>query len=312
MPWIRTLSLDDADDKVLEAMAQQRTLYPREYAQPVQELDQGLPGIVASHTLIPEALYHAFATTSTAWRIRWGSAGIESWCKGTHRNCLPCGRAPSHYFVRSSWPLSCSSTSKRWPLGSRKKKRSKGVSRRGSITLAPWAIRRSLSVGKPARGRLSAMYRPYSCSNGEGWNSGTSTRCSSCPGAICSQAAGAALFRGRPISVQPRTSWKKAVDRASSRVARVTCASATIVLLFRLGLSAGCRSPHDNRRLVWDHRGTDAVSCMKILVFSRGDDERLKRRPEAEMLRGTNRESGPHSAGRPGRSDDEIAPTRRR
>ena len=62
MPWIRTLSLDDADDKVLEAMAQQRALYPREYAQPVQELDQGLPGIVASHTLIPEALYHAFAT----------------------------------------------------------------------------------------------------------------------------------------------------------------------------------------------------------------------------------------------------------
>jgi len=65
------------------------------------------------------------------------------------------------------------------------------------------------------------MCRPYSCSNGEGWNSGTSTRCSSCPGAICSQAAGAALFRGRPIGVQPRTSWKKAVDRASSQVARV-------------------------------------------------------------------------------------------
>ena len=62
MPWIRTLSLDDADDKVLEAMAQQRALYPPEYVQPVQELDQGLPGIVASHTLIPEALYHAFAT----------------------------------------------------------------------------------------------------------------------------------------------------------------------------------------------------------------------------------------------------------
>ena len=62
MPWIRTLSLDDADDKVLDAMAKQRVLYPREYAQPVQELDQGLPGIVASHTLIPEALYHAFAT----------------------------------------------------------------------------------------------------------------------------------------------------------------------------------------------------------------------------------------------------------
>jgi hypothetical protein len=43
-------------------MAKQRSLYPVEYEQPVQELDQGLPGIVASHTLIPEALYHAFAT----------------------------------------------------------------------------------------------------------------------------------------------------------------------------------------------------------------------------------------------------------
>jgi hypothetical protein len=28
----------------------------------VQELDSGLPGIVASHTLIPQALYHALST----------------------------------------------------------------------------------------------------------------------------------------------------------------------------------------------------------------------------------------------------------
>jgi len=62
MPWIRTLSLDDADAQLLEVMAKQRSLYPVEYVQPVQELDQGLPGIVASHTLIPEALYHAFST----------------------------------------------------------------------------------------------------------------------------------------------------------------------------------------------------------------------------------------------------------
>ena len=62
MAWIRTVSLEEADAAVLEAMAKQRSLYPVEYAQPVQELDQGLPGIVASHTLIPEALYHAFST----------------------------------------------------------------------------------------------------------------------------------------------------------------------------------------------------------------------------------------------------------
>ena len=62
MAWIRTVSLEEAEPSVLEAMAKQRSLYPVEYEQPVQELDQGLPGIVASHTLIPEALYHAFAT----------------------------------------------------------------------------------------------------------------------------------------------------------------------------------------------------------------------------------------------------------
>jgi hypothetical protein len=62
MAWIRTVPMDDADDSLKMAMADQRALYPSEYSQPVQELDQGLPGIVASHTLIPQALYHAFAT----------------------------------------------------------------------------------------------------------------------------------------------------------------------------------------------------------------------------------------------------------
>ncbi len=62
MAWIQTVSLEEADESVLKAMADQRALYPPEYAKPVQELDQGLPGIVASHTLIPAALHHAFAT----------------------------------------------------------------------------------------------------------------------------------------------------------------------------------------------------------------------------------------------------------
>jgi hypothetical protein len=62
MAWIRTIALEDADENLLKAMADQRSLYPVEYAAPVQELDQGLPGIVASHTLIPQALHHAFCT----------------------------------------------------------------------------------------------------------------------------------------------------------------------------------------------------------------------------------------------------------
>jgi len=62
MAWIRTVPLEGEEDSVNEAMAGQRALYPREYAEPVHELDQGIPGIVASHILIPRALYHAFST----------------------------------------------------------------------------------------------------------------------------------------------------------------------------------------------------------------------------------------------------------
>ena len=62
MPWIRTTPLEGEEDMVNEAMAAQRGLYPVEYAQPIQELDQGVPGILASHFLIPQAMYHAFST----------------------------------------------------------------------------------------------------------------------------------------------------------------------------------------------------------------------------------------------------------
>ena len=62
MAWIRTTPLDGEVDAVLKAMTDQKKLYPREYEQPVQELDQGVPGIVASHSLLPQALYHAFGT----------------------------------------------------------------------------------------------------------------------------------------------------------------------------------------------------------------------------------------------------------
>lgn len=62
MAWIRTTPLEGQEDAVNAAMADQRGLYPVEYSQPVQELDHGVPGIVASHTLIPQALYHAFST----------------------------------------------------------------------------------------------------------------------------------------------------------------------------------------------------------------------------------------------------------
>jgi alkylhydroperoxidase family enzyme len=63
MTWIRTVPLAQADEKLRQAIAGEQALYPKEYATPVHPSpDGGSSDIVASHTLIPEALYHAFAT----------------------------------------------------------------------------------------------------------------------------------------------------------------------------------------------------------------------------------------------------------
>lgn len=62
MTWIRTVPLSEADEQLLRALEAQRALYPKEYATPVFPNEDGTAGIVASHSLIPEALYHAFAT----------------------------------------------------------------------------------------------------------------------------------------------------------------------------------------------------------------------------------------------------------
>jgi hypothetical protein len=68
MTWIRTIPLSQADEKLLNALQSQRHLYPREYSEPVPTVDapkgdgEDMAGIVGSHSLIPDALYHAFAT----------------------------------------------------------------------------------------------------------------------------------------------------------------------------------------------------------------------------------------------------------
>lgn len=62
MAWIKTIPMSEADERLRQAMEAQRALYPPEYAQPVHPTDDGASGIVASHTLIPAALHHAFAT----------------------------------------------------------------------------------------------------------------------------------------------------------------------------------------------------------------------------------------------------------
>jgi hypothetical protein len=62
MTWIRTVPWSDADEPLKQAIDSTRALYPAEYGEPVQPTDDGTAGIIASHSLIPEALRHAFAT----------------------------------------------------------------------------------------------------------------------------------------------------------------------------------------------------------------------------------------------------------
>ena len=62
MTWIRTVPMSEAGEDLIRAVEAQRELYPVEYAEPVHPTGDGTSGIVASHSLIPEALRHAFAT----------------------------------------------------------------------------------------------------------------------------------------------------------------------------------------------------------------------------------------------------------
>ena len=62
MAWIKTIPFSE-DEAVRDAAQKQSTLYPAEYAMPVHPNADGEgSNIVASHSLIPDALYHAFAT----------------------------------------------------------------------------------------------------------------------------------------------------------------------------------------------------------------------------------------------------------
>lgn len=65
MTWIKTIPLADADERLRTLLRAQRALYPAEYGptSPAESKDTNeLPGIVASHTLLPDVLYHAFST----------------------------------------------------------------------------------------------------------------------------------------------------------------------------------------------------------------------------------------------------------
>ena len=62
MTWIKTVPFAEADETLRRLMAEQRAIYPVEYSTPVFPTADGPSAIVASHSLIPDAHYHAFAT----------------------------------------------------------------------------------------------------------------------------------------------------------------------------------------------------------------------------------------------------------
>ncbi len=69
MTWIKTVRLREGGERLRQAM-RWRSLYPKEYGGEVPALKElAAPenggGISDSHTLLPDTLYHAFATYGT-------------------------------------------------------------------------------------------------------------------------------------------------------------------------------------------------------------------------------------------------------
>jgi len=64
MAWIKTIPFDEADEKLQKILMETRVNYPEEYATPAPKASPAGESIVDSHTLIPDALFHAFSTFS--------------------------------------------------------------------------------------------------------------------------------------------------------------------------------------------------------------------------------------------------------
>ena len=64
MAWIKTIKFEEADEKLQKILMETRANYPQEYATPAPNASSINESIVDSHTLIPDALYHAFSTFS--------------------------------------------------------------------------------------------------------------------------------------------------------------------------------------------------------------------------------------------------------
>jgi hypothetical protein len=67
MTWIRTTPPDRADADLRAVYEQVYALYPAEYADPVRSANRagGNDGVVAAHSLIPEAMRHMMSGLAT-------------------------------------------------------------------------------------------------------------------------------------------------------------------------------------------------------------------------------------------------------
>ncbi len=64
MAWIKTIPFEEADDRLREVLMKTRMTYPQEYATAAPKASPINESIIDSHTLIPDALYHAFMNFS--------------------------------------------------------------------------------------------------------------------------------------------------------------------------------------------------------------------------------------------------------
>jgi hypothetical protein len=64
MAWIKTIPFEEADENLRKMLAELRASYPSEYAEPAPKASPSGESIISSHTLIPRAMFHAFAEFS--------------------------------------------------------------------------------------------------------------------------------------------------------------------------------------------------------------------------------------------------------
>lgn len=64
MAWIRTIKYEEAGEQLRELLDATRRNYPEEYSSPAERASTTGESIIESHTLIPDAMFHAFSTFS--------------------------------------------------------------------------------------------------------------------------------------------------------------------------------------------------------------------------------------------------------